>query len=267
MPGSWEDSADAYAQSFARLCAGTVEEIFARLGAGERDRLLLDVGTGPGTVAAAARSRGYSAIGMDSDLSMVRLAGRCHPEIARLQAALPELPCQDQVFDAATANFVINHTPDPRRALRELFRVIRPGGRLVATTWPSQIMPLNQFWNEVMQRAEVSPPTGTRLPAELDFERTTDGFAGILVEAGFEQIECQRTRWTFEISQDDLWIAVEAGIAVAGQTYRTQDVGGRERIRSAYAEIIRDRVQNGLLAFPAIAIIASARGTDRRRIQ
>ncbi|MFT4165901.1 MAG: class I SAM-dependent methyltransferase, partial [Microlunatus sp.] len=155
MPGSWENSADAYAQSFARLCAGTVEEILVRLGSGERDRLLLDVGTGPGTVAAAARTHGYTAIGMDRDASMITLAGRRHPEIAYAQAALPGLPCRDRVFDAVTANFVINHTPDPRRAARELFRVIRSGGCLVATTWPSQIMPLNQFWNEVMQRAEV----------------------------------------------------------------------------------------------------------------
>ena len=259
MPGSWANSADAYTQSFARLCAGTVEEILLRLGPGDRDRLLLDVGTGPGTVAGAACARGYTVIGLDSDSSMITLAARHHPAIACAQAALPELPCQNGLFDAVTANFVINHTPDPRRAARELFRVIRPGGCLVATTWPSQILPLNQFWNEVRQRAEVASPAGTRLPPELDFERTTDGFAGILAEAGFEQIDCQQIRWTFEIAPDELWIAVEAGIAVIGRTYRTQDVAGRERIRSAYAEIIRDRVQHGLLAFPAIAIIASAR--------
>lgn len=259
MPGSWENSADAYAQSFARLCAGTVEEILVRLGPGDRDRLLLDVGTGPGTVAAAARTRGFTAIGMDSDASMVALANRGHPELAFVRAALPVLPSRDRVFDAVTANFVINHTPDPRRAMRELFRVIRPGGCLVATTWPSQTLSLNEFWNEVMRHAEVSPPVGTRLPAELDFERTTDGFAGILVDAGFGQIDCQQIRWTFEITPDDLWIAVEAGISVVGRTYLAQDSVGQERIRSAYAGIIRDRVLRGLLAFPAIAIVASAR--------
>ena len=196
---------------------------------------------------------------MDSDSSMITLAGRRHPAITSVQAALPDLPCRDRVFDAVTANFVINHTPDPRRAVRELFRVIRPGGCLVATTWPSQTLSLNQFWNEIMQRAAASPPIGTRLPPELDFERTIDGFAGILTEAGFEQIDCRQFRWTFEIAPEELWIAVEAGISVVGQTYRTQDAIGRERIRSAYAEITRDRVQNGLLAFPAIAIIASGR--------
>lgn len=259
MGGQWENNADAYAQSLARLCAGTVEEILQRLDPADRSRLLLDIGIGSGTVAAAARGHGYTAIGVDSDSSMVTLAARRHPEIAVAQAALPALPCPDRVFDAVTANFVINHTPDPRRAARELCRVIRPGGCLVATIWPSQILPLNQFWNEVMQQAAVSPPVGTRLPPELDFERTTDGFVGLLAEAGFEQIDCQQIRWTFEIAPEELWIAVEAGIAVIGQTYRTQDVAGRDRMRSAYAEITRARAHEGMLAIPALAIVVSAR--------
>jgi SAM-dependent methyltransferase len=259
MAEPWEDSADAYAQSFARLCGGTADEILRRLGPRTEDQLLLDIGTGPGTVAAAAHISGSTVIGMDPDHSMTTLAARRHPGIPFARAALPRLPCPNQSFDAITANFVINHTPDPRAATRELLRALRTGGQLVATIWTSQVAPLNQLWNDVISHASVSPPPpGTRLPPELDFERTIDGFAGILNEAGFDQIDCQETTWNFEITPEDLWIAVEAGIAVIGQTYRAQDLNGRTRMRTAYDKITSTRTRYGGLALPSVALIASA---------
>lgn len=259
MAEAWKNSADAYAQSFARLCAGTVDEILTRLGP-RRDHHhpLLDIGTGPGTVAVSASATGATVIGMDKDQSMTALAARSHPEIFFARAALPNLPCPDQTFDAITANFVLNHTPDPRAATRELLRALRRGGHLVATIWTSQLVPLNQLWNEVMQQASVSPPPGTRLPPQLDFERTIAGFTGILSEAGFDQIDCQETRWTFEIAARDLWIAVEAGIAVIGQTYRAQNSSGCKRMRNAYEEITTTQSRGGHLNLPSIALIADA---------
>lgn len=259
---SWENSADAYARSFARLCSGTVDEILSRLGPGRSDRVLLDIGTGPGTIAAAANAVGYTTIGLDSDSSMVALASRRYPGIAFGRAAIQQLPCRDRILDAVTANFVVNHTPDPRGVVKELFRVVRSGGCLVATIWSAEVVPLNQLWNEVMRQAAVSPPPGTRLPPELDFERTTEGFGRILAEAGFDQVDCQETRWTFEISPEDLWIAVEAGIAGIGQTYRFQEPDGRKRMRAAYDEITSAQSRCGTLALPSVALVASA---DRTR--
>jgi trans-aconitate methyltransferase len=256
---AWEDGADAYARSFARLCAGTVDKIIARLGPLGHQDFLLDIGTGPGTVAVSASATGATVLGMDSDHSMTAVAARSHPEISFARAALPHLPCPDQTFHAITANFVLGHCPDPRAAARELLRALRPGGQLVATIWTSRLVPLNQLWNEVMHRASVSPPPGLRLPPELDFERTIGGFAGLLSEAGFDQVDCQETRWRFEITPRDLWVAVEAGIAVIGQTYRAQDSSGRQRMANAYAETTTTQCVDGQLTLPSVALIAAAR--------
>lgn len=258
VPGGWEDSADAYVCSFGRLCAGTVPAIIDRLGPG-RGRRLLDIGTGPGTVAAAASLNGDTVVGMDSDDSMTALAARRHPEIRFVRGALPGLPCTDKSFDAITANFVVNHTPDPRAALRELFRATRAGGVLVATIWSSQVVALNQLWNEVMRIAEVVPPVGIRLAPELDFERTTVGFSAIVAEVGFTEVDCQETHWTFTISPDDLWVAVEAGIAVIGQTYKSQNTTGRQRMRAAFDELTSASRTGDVLRLPSVALIASAR--------
>lgn len=188
---AWENSAAAYERSFARLCAGTVGDILRRSGPGDPGRRLLDIGTGPGTVAAAARDRGYTVLGLDSDRSMIALALRRHPGIGFGRAAIQSLPCRDQTFDVITANFVINHVPDPRSATRELFRAVRSGGRFVATIWTSQPGPLNRLWDQVMAQAAISPRSGSRLPPELDFERTAEGFGGLLAEAGFEHVDCR----------------------------------------------------------------------------
>ena len=262
MADAWGNSADAYARSFAHLCAGTVDELLVYLGPRSGHHYLLDIGTGPGTVAAAANNSGCTVVGMDKDHSMTALAARLHPEIAFARAALPQLPCADQAFDAITANFVLNHTPDPRAATRELLRALRIGGQMVATIWTSQVLPLNQLWNDVMSQASVTPPPGTRLPPERDFERTIDGFAKILTEAGFDQIDCQETRWTFEITPKELWVAVEAGIAVIGQTYQAQDTSGRKRMRRAYEKITNTQDLNAGLALPSLALIASAHRTQ-----
>jgi SAM-dependent methyltransferase len=254
---AWENSASAYERSFARLCAGTAAELISRLD--ENHQTVLDIGTGPGTVAAAAQRSGHAVIGMDKDQSMVDLAARRHPTISFARAVLPKLPCADRVLDAVTANFVLNHTPDPGAATRELRRVLQPGGRLVATIWTSQVVPLNQMWNDVMRQASVTPPPGMRLAAELDFERTVEGFALLLAEAGFGQVECHEIRWTFRIEADDLWVAVEAGIAVIGQTYQSQDRSGRRRLRASYEEVAASHSIDGTLVLPSVALIAAAR--------
>lgn len=261
MAEGWENSADAYARSFARLCAGTVDEILTRLDPPDGHRFVLDVGTGPGTVAAAVHGSGRAVVGMDQDRSMTALAARRHRGVPFAAAALPRLPLADQAVGAITANFVVNHTPDPRAALQELCRVVRRGGQLVATIWTSQVVPLSQLWSEVMLQASVSPPPGARLPPELDFERTVDGFAEILAEAGFDGVDCQETQWIFKIAPDELWVAVEAGIAVVGQTYRSQSSSGRMRMRTAFMEITSMHSVNGRLILPSIALIASGRRT------
>lgn len=253
MVGAWQDTADAYLRSFARLCAGTVDEMLRLAGPGGGGRRLLDIGTGPGTVAAAAGRHGHRVIGLDSDRSMIDLAARRNPRIAFGVGALPDLPRRDHAFDVITANFVVNHTPDPRRAVAELYRVTLPGGRLVATIWPARPLPLNQLWAEVLRRAAASPPPGSRLPPDLDFDRSEAGFAGILSRAGFDRVDCAELAWTFEIEPAGLWSAVEAGI---GRTYRAQDTAGRAQLRAAYADLTggADRLRLRSTALIACAV-------------
>jgi demethylmenaquinone methyltransferase / 2-methoxy-6-polyprenyl-1,4-benzoquinol methylase len=96
------------------------------------DRVLdLAAGTGVSTVE-LARSGAY-AVGCDFSLEML-LAGRSRPARQHLPLIAGDalrLPFGDGVFDAATISFGLRNVADVDQALREMARVVRPGGRLV----------------------------------------------------------------------------------------------------------------------------------------
>lgn len=128
----WAGRGAAYARSFAKLCAYPVAQLLDAAEVGPSMRML-DVGTGPGTVAAAASARGATVGAVDAEPSMVELAMQAAPAADVRVAALPALPFGDGEFDAVVANFVLNHVGQPRVALAELRRVVRPNGWIALT--------------------------------------------------------------------------------------------------------------------------------------
>ena len=102
--------------------------------AGDVDGLrVLDAGCGSGPLAAALQDRGAAVTGFDSSAAMVDLArGRLGADADLQVADLGEpLPFQDDAFDLVTASLVLHYLEDWSGPLRELRRVLRPGGRLI----------------------------------------------------------------------------------------------------------------------------------------
>jgi SAM-dependent methyltransferase len=261
MSSGWAGTAEAYDASFAALCAGTVEDLLMSLGPLGAGRSMLDVGCGPGTVTLAAQHAGFAAVGVDAEDSMLRLAHRKGPGIALVRGALPNLPFAEAAFDVVAANFVVSHTADPRASLREMRRVTRAGGRVAVTVWTGVVGPMNQLWNDVMAAASVAPPTTRTLPPNRDFERTPEGLAGIVSEAGLDDVVVREVKWLFGIPADNLWRAVEGGIARIGQTYQAQRPLVQNRMRAAYVQLTQGRYPGGALRFPSSALLASAART------
>lgn len=102
----------------------------AHIGPGQR---VLDVacGTGALTVAVAGRvSPGGSVLGLDIHPEMLAVARRKHPEIEWHEGRAESLPFADASFDAVVSQFGLMFFDDRVAALREMQRVLRPGGRL-----------------------------------------------------------------------------------------------------------------------------------------
>ena len=101
---------------------------------------VLDAGCRTGVLArAAAREAGqFSDItGLDRDESMLVVARRLAPEITWVQGDVQELPFEDQDFDRVLCQFVLMFVKNRVAAIREMWRVLKPGGRLVIVTWDS----------------------------------------------------------------------------------------------------------------------------------
>lgn len=103
---------------------------------GER---VLDLATGTGNAALLAARAGATATGVDTAARLLEVArGRAERdglEATFLQADIQELPFDDGSFDVALSVFGVIFAPDPRRALAEAIRVLRPGGRAIFSVW------------------------------------------------------------------------------------------------------------------------------------
>lgn len=98
----------------------------------------VDVGTGTGFVAAGLASRARHVVGVDNSPAMLNtakdnLAALNIGNASLVDGAVDALPLADDSADAAVANMVLHHAPDPAAMLREMARVVRPGGWLAIT--------------------------------------------------------------------------------------------------------------------------------------
>ncbi|MBL4844726.1 MAG: class I SAM-dependent methyltransferase [Planctomycetes bacterium] len=139
---------------------------------------LLDVGCGAGRFLLAARERGWRVAGVDLSESNAR-AGQATGLDVR-SAALADAGFEEQSFDAARLNQVIEHVPEPLDLLRDVAKVLRPGGLLSLAT-PNIASLSARFlgaqWNHL----------GSELNGHLVlFSRAT--LTRALVEAGFRPL-------------------------------------------------------------------------------
>jgi demethylmenaquinone methyltransferase / 2-methoxy-6-polyprenyl-1,4-benzoquinol methylase len=104
--------------------------LVSRVDAG-RDATVLDVATGTGLVARELlRQHGCSVVGVDQSPEMLAVARARTPGVRFVQASAEELPFADAEFDALTFTYLLRYVDDPLGTLRELARVVKPGGTI-----------------------------------------------------------------------------------------------------------------------------------------
>jgi demethylmenaquinone methyltransferase / 2-methoxy-6-polyprenyl-1,4-benzoquinol methylase len=91
---------------------------------------VLDACCGTGDLAVAAQAAGGDVTGLDFSERMLERARRKAPDIRWVAGDVLTLPFGDGSFDAATVGFGVRNVEDLEAGLRELARVLRPGGRL-----------------------------------------------------------------------------------------------------------------------------------------
>lgn len=93
--------------------------------------IVLDLAAGTGTSTAAIAATGAQAIACDLSLGMLEVGKKRHPQLTFVAGDALQLPFADSSFDAVTISFGIRNVQNVQLALTELYRVTKPGGRLV----------------------------------------------------------------------------------------------------------------------------------------
>lgn len=95
---------------------------------GER---ILDIACGTGTSSASIARTGATVVGLDFSPGMLVQARKKHNNVEFVLGDAEKLPFVSDEFDAVTVSFGLRNVNDPKVALAEMFRVLKPGGRLV----------------------------------------------------------------------------------------------------------------------------------------
>jgi ubiquinone/menaquinone biosynthesis C-methylase UbiE len=131
VSGDWDELRSTFYNE------GVIDALADRAGVGP-DTRVLDVGTGTGFIAAGLAPRAGSVVGVDSSPAMLAVAAANVRalglgNVTLVEGGLDALPLAADSVDAAVANMVLHHAPDPTAMLTEMARVVRPGG-IVAVT-------------------------------------------------------------------------------------------------------------------------------------
>ncbi len=128
---------------------------------------ILDLAAGTGTSTQPFFEAGAEAIACDFSLGMLEVGKRRYPHLTFVAGDGMNLPFADNSFDAVTISFGLRNIHDTLRGLQELYRVTKPGGRMVVCEFSHPTMkPFHKVYMEYLMKA--LPAVATKVSSNPD---------------------------------------------------------------------------------------------------
>jgi SAM-dependent methyltransferase len=265
----WRDAADAwdryfdwYSQAFGPLMAWCADATAAAPG-----MRVLDVAAGSGQPSLTIAPRlqpGGTILGVDFSPEMVgvaerraRAAGATNTSFRTMDAEQLELP--DASFDAVTCACGLIFFPDAARALAEMRRVLKPGGRIAIGVWdePSK-SPFVTVGGGAISRFHSATPPNPNTPGAFRFSKP-DVLEKVLRDAGFVDVTIASVLMPMQFeSTEEYWqmfTEMAAGIKTKISTLSPDD---QMKLRRLVDELAAPHVVNERLRLVATPLCAAA---------
>lgn len=126
LAASVYDIKESYLNSFEK------GKVVGMLGSVEGKKVL-DVGAGTGRLSLGLAAAGAKITALDVSFEMLEVLKRKNAQIVTVVGDAESLPFEDGAFDIITAAFLIVHLKDPAIFFNEVYRVLKPGGKLLVT--------------------------------------------------------------------------------------------------------------------------------------
>jgi SAM-dependent methyltransferase len=252
----WDSNIRGYDSAFGAVARQTVGPMLDAACV-TRGMRVLDICCGPGMLAAGALERGAEPIGLDFAAEAVELARKLVPKGNFQQGDAQALPFPAASFDAALCGYGLMHLPEPAAALREILRVLRPGGRAAFSVWDAAGAGFTLVYEAVRARGSMD----VALPHGPDFFQfgSPERMQIALTEAGFAKAEAYSFRQDWHVANADRYIeSILTGTVRARAVLAAQSDDTAAGVRAYIADYLtRFQASAGDLVIPMSAIIGS----------
>ncbi len=218
---------------------------------------ILDLGCGTGIIARQLRERlGGAAriVGLDVNAGMLAVARRLAPEIDWREGNAMALPSDDASFDLVLCQEMLQFVPDRAAAVREVHRVLAPGGHFVASTWrPRAELPLHDTIGRIAEGH-----FGASNDKRWSFG-DGDALHALIAGAGFVDVHVE----TVSLIEEHGEMPLRLGVMAAGHDLAAFSPDDLERRFAAFETECRAALERfavpGGFAAPSFANVATAR--------
>lgn len=160
--------------------------------------LILDLAAGTGASSLPYARAGARVIAGDISEGMLDVGRKRHPEIEFVYADALDLPFDDNTFDAVTITYGFRNVQNTQQALAEMFRVLKPGGRLLIAEFSTPTCkPFAAFYKRYIMRAlpavakavSSNPEAYVYLAESIRAWPAQQPLARLIRDAGFDQVK------------------------------------------------------------------------------